>query len=373
MCLMAVSCIVVTASSLDALSLLLLDNAWGLQVSPHVAWVASCDAADAAAPGGCSARPVFAATAAAGGHILSCGYLLTVAITAPFALIEISETFQATAYFISLACLLQLICKFAAIAFFPTLAGGGVEAGPLATLPTPRLHAIGLDLGLVMMVSYWSWCISFAVPMWLDEKAEALPISRLLLLAFTHRAVLDLLLGFMGAAAFPRMGPQRLNVLDAVAVHPACGAVRGFACSCACQPEMLTAGTPRRAGDEDERRAFCHLEPGAKHSGVCTQPALPAPATPRLTRRARAQDYGMVAARNLECHVGRGAGNALGIVAPFAVAWRFYFGVSSPAAMWMRRPHSAALRMRRLHMRIAAAWCGTPADALAPRARFCDP
>ena len=81
----------------------------------------------------------------------------------------------------------------------------------------------------------------------------------------------------------------------------------------------------------------------------------------------------MVAARNLECHVGRGAGNALGIVAPFAVAWRFYFGVSSPAALRMRRPHPAALRMRRLHTRIVAACCGTPADALAPRDRFCGP
>jgi hypothetical protein len=166
---------------------------------------------------------------------VSAGYLLTVAVTVPFALVEISETFQATAYFISLACLLQLIAKFACIAWLPALAGSpagsaaaGSDALALASSALPRLRPFGWDLGLVTEVSFWSWCISFAVPMWLDEKDEALPIRKPLWLAFTHRAALDLMLGFTGAAAFPRMGPQRLNVLDAVAVHPACGLVRAW-------------------------------------------------------------------------------------------------------------------------------------------------
>jgi hypothetical protein len=230
MVLMAISCIVVTSSSLDTLSTMLLDNAWGLQLSPHLAWVASCPAGSAsagdAAP--CASRPAFEATSAAGGSLVSAGYLLTVALTVPFALVEISETFQATAYFISLACLLQLIFKFACIAWLPGLAGASAsdEAALAASAASPRLRPFGWDLGLVTEVSFWSWCISFAVPMWLDEKDEALPIRKPLWLAFSHRAALDLLLGFTGAAAFPHMAPTRLNVLDAVAVHPACGLVR---------------------------------------------------------------------------------------------------------------------------------------------------
>ena len=283
MVLMAISCIVVTASSLDTLCLLLFDNAWGLQLSPRLAWVASCPgagAADAAfgAPdassAACASQAVFAATAAAGGHMVSAGYLLTVALTLPFALIEISEAFQAVAYFVSLACLLQLIAKFASIALFPAAAA--------ASPPAPPLRAVGRDLGVVAEVSFWSWCISFAVPMWLDEKAEALPISRPLWLSFTHRAALDLLLGLSGAAAFPRMSPERLNVLDAVAVHPACGAL-------------------------------------TKACGVLFVIASLAP---------NIVDYSMVAARNLECHLGAGAANGAGIGVPFALAWLFYFGTS---------------------------------------------
>ncbi len=222
MVLMAISCIVVTASSLDTLSLLLFGNAWGLQVSPSLEWVPSCSAAQRAAPGGCGTRTAFGDTGAVGGLIVTGGYLLTVGLTVPFALVEISEAFQLTAYCASLACLLQLIVKFAAIAWFPSLAGGDGAKLP----PHPPLHAIGWDLGLVTEVAFWSWCISFAVPMWLDEKDEALHIGRPLWGAFSHRAALDLALGVTGAAAFPRMGPTRLNVLDAVAVHPACGVVR---------------------------------------------------------------------------------------------------------------------------------------------------
>ena len=297
MVLMTISCIVVTASSLDTLSLLLLDNAWGLQLSPRLQWVASCPGAGgadalfgtpSASDVACASQAVFDATAAAGGHIISAGYMLTVALTLPFALIEISEAFQATAYCVSLACLLQLIAKFTSIALFPAVAGGGPADGAslaamaAASPPAPLLRPIGRDLGVVAEVSFWSWCISFAVPMWLDEKAEALPISRPLWLSFTHRAVLDLLLGLSGAAAFPRMSPERLNVLDAVAVHPACGAL-------------------------------------TKACGVLFVISSLAP---------NIVDYSMVAARNLECHLGTGAANGLGIAVPFAVAFLFYFGTS---------------------------------------------
>ena len=39
-------------------------------------------------------------------------------------------------------------------------------------------------------------------------------------------------------------------------------------------------------------------------------------------------DYSMVASRNLECHVGRSAANALAVGFPFLTGWIFYFGVS---------------------------------------------
>ena len=39
-------------------------------------------------------------------------------------------------------------------------------------------------------------------------------------------------------------------------------------------------------------------------------------------------DYAMVASRNLEGHLGPAAADGIGILLPFALAWRFYFGAS---------------------------------------------
>ena len=53
---------------------------------------------------------------------------------------------------------------------------------------------------------FWSWCISFAVPMWLDEMDPKVPLGRPLVAAFTHRAALDLLLG-----CGPQSAPSALS------------------------------------------------------------------------------------------------------------------------------------------------------------------
>ena len=266
MLLMAVSCIVVTASSLDALSVLLLGNAWGLQLTPSVRWVSACDGA------ACAGLP-FAAVSAAGGSLLSVGYALTVALTAPLALVDVSETFQSVSYCISLVCLLQLILKFSSMAF-----AGSHSAGVLPP-------ALGWDAGLALEVSFWSWLVTFAAPMWVEERDHSLPIAPPLLYSFGHRAVLDLLLGLSGAAAFPHMPPTMLNVLEAVGVHPECG--------------VLTR--------------------------ACGVGFVVFSLLPNIT------DYAMVASRNLECHIGSLAANVLGVGMPFATAWMFYFGASFSA------------------------------------------
>ncbi len=269
MSLMAISCIVVTATAFDALSVLLFGNAWGVQVYPSLQWVTSCTDR-----GACAGRPAFEAIAMSGGSLVSVGYMLTVALTAPMAMIDVSDTFQAVTYFLSLGFMLQLIVKFVIMA----VAQAKQEPPGVSVLPP----AFGWNAGLALEVSFWSWCISFAGPMWVEEKDVSTPLSPPLLYAFGHRALLDLLLGVSGAAAFPHMPVTTLNILDAVAVHPACGII-------------------------------------TRASGIGFVVASLA---------ANIVDYAMVASRNLECHVGTAAANILGIGLPFAVGWQFYFGAT---------------------------------------------
>lgn len=109
-----------------------------------------------------------------------------------------------------------------------------------------------------------------------------MPLEGSLVAAFSHRAVLDILLGFTGAAAFPHMSDTTLNVLQAVAVHPSCGTVT--------------------------RAAGVTFVISSLASNIV--------------------DYAMVAARNLESHVGSSVALAIGVGFPFASAWLFYFGQS---------------------------------------------
>ena len=309
MILMTISCVIVTAQSCDALSLLLLGNAWGLQVTPRPRFVASC-------PAGawqCAGEAAFAAVSARNGTIISIGYLLTVAITLPLALIDVSESFQAASYFISLACLFWLVVKFAIMA-------GRAHAADHADHVLPPLLA--WNPALALEVSFWSWTISFAVPMWLDEKEPAAPLSTPLIASFAHRAALDVMLGFTGAAAFPHMPPTTLNILQAVNVHPSCGTatkaagiifvVSSLASNIVDYAMVRVGGSgvgPEVAGEAGAEDWLRHARPSLS----CVRRPPPHP---------------QVAVRNLECHVGSEGANGLGVFLPFLMGFVFYFGES---------------------------------------------
>ena len=282
--LMAISCIVVTATSFDALSVLLCGNSWGLQLTPRVAFVASC-------PEGawqCAGAGAFAGVEAEAGTLISLGYVLTVAITAPLALVEVSEPFQFASYALSLACLLFLIAKFSLIA----AQGAHLAVSGLATGGSHLVDGVDdqrqlppvwkWDPGLALEVSFYSWTISFAVPMWLDELSPEVHMEGSLLASFAHRALLDLALGLSGAAAFPHMPPNGLNVLQTVGVHPQCG--------------LLT-----------------------QMAGIVF--VISSLATSIV-------DYAMVAVRNLEAHTGDKVASLAGVALPFMTGWLFYFGKS---------------------------------------------
>jgi hypothetical protein len=118
--------------------------------------------------------------------------------------------------------------------------------------------------------------------MFLDEKGVDVPLAEPITAAFAHRAALDIMLGYAGAAAFPRMPASSLNVLQAMSTHSSCGT----ATRCA---------------------------------GVLFVVA---------SLVSNIVDYAMVSVRNIESHVGATAANAIGVGMPFAVAWGFYFGAS---------------------------------------------
>ena len=269
MILMGVTCIVVTAQGCDALSLIVFGNAWGLQVTPRMRFVASCPKA-----WGCAGSTPFADVAdTKGGTLISVGYLLTVALTAPMAIVDVSENFQFGSYAVSLACLFWLIIKFALLA-----AHGGASGNNEEVLPP----VWAWKTGLALEVNFWNWAISFAVPMFLDEKGVDVPLAEPLTAAFAHRAALDVLLGYTGAAAFPHLPASTLNVLQAMTTHASCG-------------------------------------PATRFAGVLFVVS---------SLVSNIVDYAMVSVRNLESHVGAVAANAIGVAMPFAVAWLFYFGAS---------------------------------------------
>ena len=269
MILMGVTCIVVTAQGCDALSLLMFGNAWGLQVTPRPRFVASCPEA-----WGCAGSAPFADVAdQRGGTLISAGYMVTVALTAPMAIVDVSENFQFGSYAISLLCLFWLIIKFALLA-----AHGGAGGNNDDVLPP----VWAWKTGLALEVNFWNWAISFAIPMFLDEKGVDVPLAQPVAAAFAHRAALDILLGYTGAAAFPHLPASTLNVLQAMTTHASCG-------------------------------------PATRCAGVLFVVA---------SLVSNIVDYAMVSVRNLESHVGSAAANAIGVAMPFAVAWLFYFGAS---------------------------------------------
>jgi len=156
-----------------------------------------------------------------------------------------------------------------AVAADRALYGGG------GTVP-----AVSYNVGLLLEVNFWSWAIGFAIPMWRDEVADHVSVGHSLWAACSHRAVLDILLGLSGAAAFP--GLSTLSVLDELRVRPDVGIIT----------EM------------------CGI-------GFAVSALLP-----------NVVDYQMAVTRNLELHLGPARANVLGVGLPYSVAWLFYFGAA---------------------------------------------
>lgn len=264
MCVMTMSCICVVARELDNLSIITLGNAYGLQVFPTFGVVPSCRAGE-----DCRAREAFQDTDEVHGYVVSQGYIAALIITVPFSLLEIVDWFQGLMYGISLFCLLDLIFAFSYIALNPT---------ELKDYPHQTVSAFNYNVGLMVEVCFWSWAISFGVPMWLTQKEEGVSASRPLWWACVHRGLLDIMLGLSGAFAFP--GLSSLNVLDELRLRP-----------------DVTLFTQ-----------------------VCGIMFAVASLLPNLV------DYTMAASRNLENHVGLLRANALGVGLPYMLAWVFYFG-----------------------------------------------
>ena len=142
------------------------------------------------------------------------------------------------------------------------------------------MPAVSYNVGLLLEVNFWSWAIGFAIPMWRDEVADHVSVGHSLWAACSHRAVLDILLGLSGAAAFP--GLSTLSVLDELRVRPDVGIIT----------EM------------------CGI-------GFAVSALLP-----------NVVDYQMAVTRNLELHLGPARANVLGVGLPYSVAWLFYFGAA---------------------------------------------
>jgi hypothetical protein len=279
MTMMTISCICIVARALDNLSITLFGNAYGLQVLPAFGLRPSCRAGE-----DCRARQAFQDTSDIHGYVITQGFLLTAAIAIPFSLVEINDWLQGVSYFLSLGCLIEMIFVFSYIAWSPSMAFDRSLYGGGGTIPS-----VSYNVGLLIEVCFWSWAIGFAVPMWMDEKAESVRVTRSLWAACLHRGLLDIALGLSGAAAFP--GLSTLSVLDELRVRPDVGTLTelcgiGFA---------ITALVPNIV------------------------------------------DYMMASTRNLEAHLGPLRARLLGVGLPFAVAWVFYFGKALNGAFSEKR------------------------------------
>jgi hypothetical protein len=111
-----------------------------------------------------------------------------------------------------------MIGVFSYIAWAPSMQADRQQYGGGGTIPVWSYNT-----GLIIEVCFWSWAIGFAIPMWLDEKADDVRVSTPLWAACLHRGVLDVMLGLSGAAAFP--GLATLNVLDELRVRPDVGTI----------------------------------------------------------------------------------------------------------------------------------------------------
>lgn len=271
MIMMAVSSIHVVVRAVDDLCILCFKNTYALQVLPleKFGFVISCPELDSCAGVEAfyeidSSRPR--------GYIITLGYLLTLAIAVPFSIIEIVDWCQGIMYTISLVCVLEMIADFAFIADDSSFrAANGMTTA--ADVPP-----WGYNVGLVIEVSFLTWCLSFSVPMWLEQTADGVSINAALWWSCLSRGVLFIAFGFVAAGAFDDL--DTMNVLDVLRTHTA---VKPITQVC-----------------------------GFLFAVTCVFPNILA--------------HSAAVRRNLEAHIGTGSSNWIGVGVPWGIAWLFYFG-----------------------------------------------
>ncbi len=278
--MMAVSSIHVVVRAMDDLTILLFRNTWALQVVPlsKFGLVESCPAHDA-----CRGVEAFYEVDSEHGFIITSGYLITAMLAIPFSVIEIVDWAQGILYTISLACVLEMCAAFALIA---RDASGGTT--PVAALPpvhglgfhaaTQDVPAFSYNVGLVIEVSFLTWCLSFSIPMWLEQTADGVSINAALWWSCLSRGLLFIAFGLIASGAFPDL--TTMNVLDVLrtkAVVTPLTQVCGFA-----------------------------------FAATSVFPNIIA--------------HSMAVRRTLETQIGQHKANWLGVGLPWAVAWFFYFG-----------------------------------------------
>ena len=68
-------------------------------------------------------------------------------------------------------------------------------------------------------MSFLTWCLSFSVPMWLEQTAEGVSINAALWWSCVSRGLLFIAFGFIAAGAFSDL--DTMNVLDVLRTHSA--------------------------------------------------------------------------------------------------------------------------------------------------------
>lgn len=202
------------------------------------------------------------------------GYIITAMLAIPFSVIEIVDWAQGILYTISLACVLEMCCSFALIA----RDNDGHTRGLGFHEATEAVPAWNYNVGLVIEVSFLTWCLSFSIPMWLEQTAEGVSINAALWWSCLSRGLLFIAFGLIASGAFPDL--TTMNVLDVL-------------------------------------RTKTQVKPVTQ---ICGFLFAATSVFPNIIA------HSMAVRRNLESQIGGVRANWLGVGLPWAVAWFFYFG-----------------------------------------------
>jgi len=205
--------------------------------------------------------------------------VLTALLAIPFSVIEIVDWAQGILYTISLVCILEMCVAFALIARAADVAAhDGTATGGAFHEATAVVPAWSYGVGLVIEVEFLTWCLSFSIPMWLEQISEGVSINAALWWSCLSRGFLFLAFGLIAAGAFPALAT--MNVLDVL-------------------------------------RTKASVTPVTQ---VCGFMFAATSVFPNIVA------HSMAVRRNLESQIGLQRANLLGVGLPWAVAWVFYFG-----------------------------------------------